>query len=224
MADKFYTQDMPLTGHVSYILSMPSTLWFIRQVGDLLRDITLPERWEKKGSVSIDDAVQAGVSMYLGFVPMIGQIVPYVTAAPPDNCLICDGSTYARVDYPDLYAALASVFIIDADNFVVPDLRGRTIIGMNTSYPMGSASGEAEHTLTAGEMPTHSHTDTGHVHTTGNSITLAAVMPGEGPVLTPNPIPALTGSASANLTNAGGGGAHNNMMPYVALQYAVVAR
>lgn len=224
MADKFYTQDSPLTGTVSYVLTMPATNWFIRQVGDLLRDITLYERWEQRGAVSVDDAIQAGTAMYLGFVPMIGQVIPYVTAQPPDNCLVCDGATYARVDYPDLYARLAAVFIIGPDNFVVPDLRGRTIIGMSTSYPMGSTGGEATHQLTVAEMPSHGHTDTGHMHSTGNSITIAAVVPGEGPVLAPNPIPALTGTASANITNAGGDGSHNNLQPYVALQYAIVAR
>lgn len=223
MADKFYTQDGALQGSVSYVLTMPATQWFIRQIGDLLRDVTLPERWEKRGDVTIDDAVNAGTLMYLGFVPMIGQVVPYVTADPPDNSLVCDGSVYQRVDYPDLYAKLASVFIVDADSFVVPDLRGKTIIGMNTSYPMGSAGGETAHQLTAGEMPEHTHSDLGHTHTTGNSFTFLALT-GEEPVLMPNPIPANTGIGSANIQNAGGNGAHNNMMPYVALQYAIVAR
>jgi microcystin-dependent protein len=154
---------------------------------------------------------------------MIGQIIPYITANPPDNCLVCDGAVYDRVDYPDLYAVLDSAFIVDADTFAVPDLRDKTIIGASATHALGDTGGEATHELSTAEIPAHSHTDTGHQHATGNSITLAAVMPGEGPVLTPNPIPAWTGSASANLSNTGGSEAHNNMQPYVALGYAVVA-
>lgn len=141
---------------------------------------------------------------------MIGQIIPYLSADPPDNTLPCDGSSHLRVDYPDLYAVLDAAFKDDPDNFHVPDLRGRTIIGVSGSHAIGASGGEETHTLIAGEMPSHNHT-------TGNSLTSAAVMPGEGPVLVPNPLPAWTGSA-------GGDGAHNNMQPYVALRYAVIAR
>jgi microcystin-dependent protein len=42
-------------------------------------------------------------------------------------------------------------------------------------------------------------------------------MPGEGPVLIPNPLPALTGST-------GGGAAHENMPPYIALRFVLIAR
>lgn len=215
MADKFYTQDGALQGSVSYVLTMPATQWFIRQIGDLLRDVTLPDRWVQVGSVSVDDAVAAGTAMYLGFVPMIGQVIPYVTASPPDNCLICDGSTYARLDYPDLYAKLASVFIIDADHFVVPDLRGRTIIGMNTSYPMGSAGGEVTHQLTEAELASHAHAYD-PVVVVDVDLEDLGLPQGNAAQIVP--------LATENTYATGGNQAHNNMQPYLALQYAIVAR
>ena len=221
--EKYRTNDAPITGRVSYLVNLPASLWYIREVADALRTMTDEDNWEENGTVTIHEATQEAIRVLKGFHPMIGQIIPYCTADPPDNCLICDGSVYERTAYPDLYAILSSAFIIDADHFSVPDLRGKTIIGVATAYAMGSTGGEAEHQLTGDEMPAHSHTDTGHQHTTGNSLSSLAVMPGEGPVLVPNPIPALTGSASANITNTGGSEAHNNMQPYVALMYAVVA-
>lgn len=224
MADKFRTQDTPLTGRVSYMLSMPDALWFISEVSDLLFDMVNPGNWERDGAVTIEQATNAATEMYMSFAPMIGQIAAYITSSPPSNCLPCDGATYNRVDYPDLYAALDAAFQVDADTFIVPDLRGKTVIGVSVDYAVNASGGEKEHTLTSGEMPAHTHTDTGHLHTTGNSLSSLAVMPGEGPVLVPNPLPAWTGSASANLANTGGGSAHNNMQPYVALKYAVVAR
>lgn len=224
MADKFRTQDDPLTGVVSYQLSLPSALWFAAELSDLIADMTDADNWEQVGTVTVDEAVQAALVTYRSFATMIGQIFPYITSSPPENTLPCDGSVYNRVDYPDLYAALASAFILSADTFAVPDLRGKTIIGVSTSHATGSTGGEETHELITDELPAHSHSDSGHTHSTGNSFTGAAVMPGEGPVLIPNPIPASTGSASANIGNTGGGTAHNNMQPYVALQYCVVAR
>jgi len=202
---------------------MPNALWFIAQVADALVSMTLPENWEVGGDVSIESAVQAA-SLTLGsFAPMIGFIFPVVIATLPDNMLPCDGTTYDRVDYPDLYAVLDSAFIVDADTFKTPDLRGRTIIGSDGTYAVNADGGESAHTLVTAEMPSHTHTDTGHTHSTGNSILIATATPPPIDVLGPNPIPASTGSASANLTDTGGDDPHNNMQPYLPLKYGIIA-
>lgn len=158
---------------------------------------------------------------------LIGQVTFYICNPAPDGVLPCDGSTYLRVDYPELYAALDTAFIIDADTFVLPDLRGRFVVSVGTlgsnTYNLGDIGGEASHTLTIDEMPSHAHTDTGHSHTTGNSLPGLALAPGEEPVLVPNPLPAFTGSASANIQNTGGGGAHENRPPFLALNVGVYA-
>lgn len=36
-------------------------------------------------------------------------------------------------------------------------IQGKFLLGMSSSYPAGSQGGEAEHTLTASQIPTHSH-------------------------------------------------------------------
>lgn len=208
--DKFRTGDGALTGAVLYTLTTPNPLWFRAELADAINSMCDPDNWTQEGTCTIDDAVQAAIRQARSFHTMIGQIVPYLTTDAPDNTLACDGTVYNRVDYPDLYAALDSVFIDDADHFHVPDLRGKTIIGVSGSYAMGATGGEAQHTLTTAEMPSHNHT-------TGNSASAVAVSPGELPVLVPNPLPAWTGST-------GDSGAHNNMQPYVALKYCVVAR
>jgi len=147
------------------------------------------------------------------FHPMLGYIFPLATELP-DNCLLCDGATYAKADYPALYAVLDPVFIVDTDNFTVPDLRSRTVVGAAetgslTHYEPGDEGGAETVTLTTAEMPAHSH---GLFE-----FTALAVEPGELPVLDPNPL-ALRSSDSA-----GGGGAHENRQPFTALVYAIVA-
>jgi microcystin-dependent protein len=53
-----------------------------------------------------------------------------------------------------------------------PDLRDRFVVGAGTTYAVGNTGGSATHTLTAAEMPSHTHTnpDTGsggsHTHDT----------------------------------------------------------
>lgn len=147
--------------------------------------------------------------------PMIGMIFPFVTESPPPNVLPCDGATYNREDFPDLYAILDSVFIIDADTFKVPDLRGRTIIGVGdgsglTTRNANDSGGEENHQLTESELANHAHS-------LQKTITTLVIEPGEVPALTPIPILVdFTGST-------GGDAAHNNMQPFTALNYGILA-
>lgn len=222
MFEKFRTQNGPLQGSVSYTIQMPANVWFIAEIADALRLLTEPENWLVQGDVTIEQATNAAIVALRSFDRMIGTIVCYITADAPSNSLPCDGASYLRTAYPELYAVLDPVFQTDADNFVVPDLRGKTIIGVSSGHAIGSTGGEETHQLTVAELAAHGHSDTGHQHTTGNSLTFLALT-GEEPVLMPNPIPAMTGSASANISNTGSDTAHNNMQPYVALKYAVIA-
>lgn len=163
------------------------------------------------------DTIDAYVSnlLYEAKVPMIGMILPFATSDPPPNVLPCDGGQYLRVDYPNLYDVLDSHFIVDADNFMVPDLRGRTVIGSGngtglTPRTVATSSGEESHQLIESELASHSHS----IPATATTL---AVEPGEVTVLTP--IPIITSSTG----NTGGDVAHNNMQPFFALNYGIIA-
>jgi len=101
----------------------------------------------------------------------LGTIFPFVTASPPTNSLECDGTHYLRTDYPALYAALDAAYIVDADHFKTPDLRGRVPLGVGTgsglsTYATGDTGGEEKHLLTTSELTEHNHAviDGGHAH------------------------------------------------------------
>lgn len=46
-------------------------------------------------------------------------------------------------------------------------IEGRFLLGTSSTYTLGAKDGEATHTLTAAEMPTHSHGMNGHTHSVG---------------------------------------------------------
>jgi len=163
------------------------------------------------------DTLQSYVDglLYEAKIPMIGLIVPFVTQDPPPNVLPCDGSSYLRVDYPILYDVLDPFFITDADNFTVPDLRGRTVIGVGsgsglTTRNVGDSGGEENHQLTTSELASHTH-----------SIPLTTSLPAQAGVGFAGDVtvPVVTSSTGST----GGDVAHENMQPFYSLNYGILA-
>lgn len=86
-----------------------------------------------------------------------------------------------------------------------PDLRDRFVIGAGNIYSVGATGGEAQHTLTVEEMPSHNHQEYGTGIITGNHI-----YRGGGGQL---------GLSDDSTGYTGGGAAHNNLPPYYALAF-----
>jgi microcystin-dependent protein len=158
-----------------------------------------------------------------------GTILDFAGSTAPTGYLLCDGSSYSTTTYAALYAALggsSSPWGTGSGTFNVPDLRGRVTagvgaVGTNTqpSLSLAGTGGQQQVTLTIAQMPSHQHTDSGHTHFI---IGAGANIGGSG-ARTPT-IPSLgsTGyetvtNAQAQITPTGGGGSHENMMPYAAV-------
>lgn len=179
-------------------------------------DVITPE-----DTIVIEDLVSN--IMFQIMHPLVGTIFPYVTAEPPVYSLPCDGSVYLREDYPQLYIELDDAFIIDADTFFVPDLRGRTLLGVNDDHPMGESDGQETVTLTTEQMPSHSHSNTPHAHSEIAAVDTIINGGLEAPASAATAIPATTGFTSIDIGDTGGGEAHTNMPPFVAIKYAIGA-
>jgi microcystin-dependent protein len=218
MADNFRTGNGLSGQPVSYLLTLSNDDWFVREFSDLMRDITMDINWTKSGDVTVEQAVQLGMRAYWSLATMVGQCFPVVTENMPANMLECDGAVYDRVDYPALYAILDPFFILDEDTFKVPDLRGKAAIGRGTGTGLtprsvGDTGGEETHQLTVGELASHHHAydpiviqdvdleDLGLPQ--GNA---AQILPG-----------------TENTYDTGSDEAHNNMPPFLALRWGIVA-
>lgn len=154
---------------------------------------------------------------------MVGMIYPIATDEPPQGTLLCDGSTHARADYPLLYAALDPAFIVDADNFVTPDLRDVFVRGASATNPPGTEGGEAEHTQTIDEMPVHGHSTDPHAHS--EVVAVPAIINGglEAPASAAVPGAGTTGLATVTIHQTGGGNPFPIIPPFVALRFVMVA-
>ena len=115
----------------------------------------------EQGLKDLETYILTGGSVFGGNNP-IGSISLWNTNTPPTGYLICDGATYSKSQYPDLYDALGSDYQISAEQFKVPDFRGLVPIGAGThqdtnskskTFTLGAEYGEYEHKLVALELP-----------------------------------------------------------------------
>lgn len=89
-------------------------------------------------------------------------------------------------------------------------LKDRFLLAAGDAYAEGTTGGEASHTLTVSEMPSHTHTylDAPHLYSERDNTLNRIICPNGSE--TTNDMTYATGSA-------GGGAAHNNMPPYLAV-------
>jgi len=196
--------------------------------------------WITAGETTPEEAVDIFTTVWETARPMlflIGMISDFAAPIPDgQGWLQCDGAYYAETDYPDLFAAIGTTYNTGGEpsgNFRVPDLRGRvraTVNSGQTRLPSwadsaGGTGGESEHTLTTAEMPSHAHTDAGHIHTTSEAGPNATTIGPGVPEPTAVPVPfAPTSSGNADIQPTGGDGPHNNVQPTMALYTYILAR
>ncbi len=191
--------------------SIPSSL--IEDFDAALAALCSPGNWmigDVIGAANVADVVAA----YVGVLDeswkrgcrVVGQIIEIGTATVPDWALPCDGSTYADVDYPELGTVIHPGLRVDGAHFRTPDRANR--FGLQGPV-IGSQGGEATHTLSIDEIPSHHHT------AAQQAVALSAVC-GALECEAIYPADTVTG-------DTGGGQAHNNIPPYEGTQFVIVA-
>lgn len=158
--------------------------------------------------------------------PFLSEIQWVSFTFAPKGWALCNGQLLPINQNQPLFSLLGTTYGGDGRvNFALPDLRGRVPIGVGQGRTLGERGGEAAHTLSAVEMPAHSHgyAVSDHRGTTGNPGT------GSSGVAFASGERAYTAPAAANGTlhpsavaNAGASQAHLNMQPYLALT-AIIA-
>lgn len=191
--------------------------------------------------VQPNDAVIMSQLTSGGSVPA-GSVVDFAGTTAPTGWLICAGQALSRVDFPDLFAAIGTTYGAPSGaTFNIPDCRGRVVAGRDVdqggfsgrlttpnSQTIGAAGGEQSVTLTAGQMPTHTHEVTGstneagaHTHTY-NGANVAFAQPGsEGVRGAGSGATSSSGlhshAISVSAANAGGSEAHPNVQPTIVM-------
>lgn len=221
MRGRWLTPALPSAGSQYRLIRLPAAVDWQAPFWGALDDLRFSSNWQQLSGIAADDAAESFAALFDEWRmpnPLIGSLFPFISDTLPANALACSGQTLLRADYPDLYAKLDPAWVVDADHFKLPDCRARAVIGSSAAAPggltpraMGATGGEENHTLSIFEMPDHNH----FYNAPLPAVPTAAV--GVTPA-----VPGFTPGTATSIT--GGGGTHNNMMPYIAIRWAIWAK
>jgi len=171
-----------------------------------------------------------GVETTLSLIPT-GAIMMWYTDTPPVGWLLCNGQSTSG------YAALAAIV-----GSSVPNLQGRVPVGKDSTQTefdvIGETGGFKTHTLTEAQTASHTHIQNPHNHNSRiwvfNGANPGSVGARYGIAFQFNTGARedRTGASdgevqwgnfatTATNQNAGGGQPHNNLQPYVVLNYII---
>jgi microcystin-dependent protein len=157
--------------------------------------------------------------------PFVGQISLVAFTFPPRGFATCDGQILSIQQNTALFSLLGTMYGGNgATNFGLPNLQGRAPVHRSSTLLQGESGGEAAHTLTALEMPAHSHSLMGSTaaatSTTPAGNVLAAKAATRGTSLYA-PAPATEALAPSAVGLAGGGQPHTNVQPMLTLMFVI---
>ena len=88
----------------------------------------------------------------------VGEIRLFGGNFAPKNWMFCDGQLIKVPDNNTLYAIIGNIYGGKKDvNFNLPNMKGKIIIGAGTNFKLGSTGGAIETTLSAKNLPPHTH-------------------------------------------------------------------
>ena len=152
-----------------------------------------------------------------------GTMSAYAGSSAPSGWLFCYGQAVSRTNYAALFLAIGTTYGAGdgSTTFGLPDIRGRVIAGKDNmggtaasrltspvaGSTLGASGGSQSHTLSATEMPAHTHGINATASYDGYAPTALTITNG-------SPTP-------TNTASAGSGAAHNNVQPTFISNYII---
>jgi microcystin-dependent protein len=153
--------------------------------------------------------------------PYIGEIRMFGGNFAPNGWAMCQGQLLPISEYDALFNLIGTTYGGDGqETFALPNLQGRAPMHVGNGHVIGELGGVETVTLTAQQMPAHSHPqaaslDAGQGQNGTNSVPAVSVA---NVYHTPAANAALAPTA---VLTAGGSQPHDNMQPYLVVNFII---
>jgi microcystin-dependent protein len=152
--------------------------------------------------------------------PFLSEIRLMSFSFAPKGWALCNGQLLPINQNQALFSLLGTTYGGDGRvNFALPDLRARTPIHFGGGHTLGERGGEASHTLTLSELPTHTHALMSQP-ATGSQLPPANAFLAQASNVY-RTADNLTALLPATVTSVGGSQAHLNQQPFLALTFCI---
>lgn len=220
MPGRWLTPDSLPSSTIQCVLEFPDSEEIRSLIRGALYLLTVETNFEAFGAVTpqeISDALRQTLFLFnledCNVIP-VGTVLAFAGDVIPDGFLDTNQGAVSRTTYARLFSVIGTQFGAGdgSTTFDLPHIDGRVIAGVKPGDSdfqfLGKTGGAKTHTLTVAEMPAHKH-DT-RIVAGGTTQRYATNATGNN-----------TFTASQDMSNTGGDQAHNNMQPYIALNYII---
>lgn len=156
--------------------------------------------------------------------PYLGEIRIMSFNFPPRGWTLCNGQFLPINQNQPLFSLIGTQYGGNGQTtFALPDFKGRTPIHMSNSHTIGEKAGEESHSLTISELPTHTHQLKAKDNAVTTNVPTAVTSLGR---TDPNQIYNTSGQNLVVMKNEavsaiGGNQPHNNMQPFLVLNFCI---
>jgi microcystin-dependent protein len=154
--------------------------------------------------------------------PYVGEIRMFAGNFAPAGWMFCEGQLLPISENETLFQLIGTTYGGDGEStFALPDLRGRLPIHQGSGFVLAETGGAEEITLTANQIPAHSHpllasTGPGSSNAPANHVT------GESAAVKIYVEEAAGASLNpAAVTIVGGSQPHTNFQPYLCINFII---
>ncbi|MGB8648897.1 MAG: tail fiber protein [Anaerolineae bacterium] len=152
--------------------------------------------------------------------PYLSEIKIVSFTFAPKGWALCNGQLLPINQNQALFSLLGTTYGGDGRvNFALPNLQGRVPMHLGNGHTQGEIGGETAHTVNISELPQHTHTPVGssnNASAPAPTSNVWATLSSGGYSPTAN-----TTLNPASITNTGGSQPHDNMSPYLVLNFCI---
>jgi microcystin-dependent protein len=153
--------------------------------------------------------------------PFLGEIKIVSFNYAPKGWALCNGQLLAINQNQALFAILGTTYGGNGvQTFALPNLQGRVPVHIGNGIVLGASAGEQNVTLVGSQLPSHTHVPKG----VSNSANKAAPTGNLWADSASKPFSKTVGSTAMNsaaVTSTGGSQSHNNLPPYLVLNFVI---